>query len=95
MSDDEKKPDKLFFDEKTGILHGSECPKTKKEFKEDGGGDHCALESFLKQKYEEIREAIPYQPDAASTIGPAQVATKQYRDGYDRIFGTKPTMGKA
>lgn len=27
--------------------------------------------------------------------GPAQVATPAYRDGYDRIFGKKPTVGEA
>ncbi len=27
--------------------------------------------------------------------GPPQVATPAYRDGYDRIFGKKPTVGEA
>ncbi len=27
--------------------------------------------------------------------GPAQVATPAYRDGYDRIFGKKQTVGEA
>lgn len=27
--------------------------------------------------------------------GPAQVATDEYRAGYDRIFGKKPTVGLA
>lgn len=27
--------------------------------------------------------------------GPAQVATPAYREGYDRIFGKKPTVGVA
>jgi hypothetical protein len=27
--------------------------------------------------------------------GPAQVATPAYREGYDRIFGTKPAVGQA
>jgi hypothetical protein len=31
----------------------------------------------------------------ATDGGPAQVATKEYRDGYDRIFGKKPSVGLA
>lgn len=31
----------------------------------------------------------------ALASGPAQVATEAYREGYDRIFGTKPTLGQA
>lgn len=31
----------------------------------------------------------------ATTGGPAQVATDAYRDGHDRIFGKKPTVGLA
>jgi hypothetical protein len=31
----------------------------------------------------------------ATEGGPAQVATPAYRDGYDRIFGKKPTVGLA
>lgn len=27
--------------------------------------------------------------------GPAQVATPEYREGYDRIFGKNPTVGQA
>jgi hypothetical protein len=27
--------------------------------------------------------------------GPAQVASPQYREGYDRIFGKKPEVGLA
>ena len=31
----------------------------------------------------------------ATESGPAQVASDQYREGYDRIFGTKPAVGLA
>ena len=31
----------------------------------------------------------------ATEGGPAQVATPAYREGYDRIFGKKPTVGLA
>lgn len=31
----------------------------------------------------------------AASDGPAQVATPAYRDGYDRIFGKKATVGQA
>ncbi len=34
--------------------------------------------------------------DASPTLnGPAQVATPRYREGYDRIFGTKQPVGEA
>jgi hypothetical protein len=42
------------------------------------------------------REAtVSIGKDGRASIGPAQVATKEYREGYDRIFGTRPTVGKA
>ncbi len=31
----------------------------------------------------------------ATESGPAQVANEAYRDGHDRIFGKKPTVGLA
>lgn len=34
-------------------------------------------------------------PPASTTSGPAQVATDAYRDGWARIFGSKPTVGQA
>jgi hypothetical protein len=90
-----EKPEKQFFDEKTGILHGTECPKTKKEFGEDISGS-CELE----EKITAWREAgapglVKEFHDPSCAKGPAQVATKAYRDGHDRIFGTRPTLGKA
>lgn len=85
MSDEKEKPDKLFFDEKTGILHGTECPKTKREFGEKIEGE-CALERNLRGHGHR---------ESPCGHGPAQVASKEYREGYDRIFGTKPTVGKA
>jgi hypothetical protein len=36
-------------------------------------------------------QAAPETPKA--TNGPAQVATDEYRDGWERIFGAKPAVG--
>jgi hypothetical protein len=101
MSDD-KKPEKAFLDEKTGLLHDSDCPRTKKEFGQEGGGE-CPGETLVKEILTMVREAIPYQADDGCTprakyakhSGPAKVSSPAYRDGYDRIFGTRPTVGKA
>lgn len=88
MSDDEqKKPEKQFFDEKTGIIHGHECPKTKKEFGEAAEGG-CQLEEFFR-----TGDYMSNNPCMSS--GPAQVASQAYRDGHDRIFGTRAPVGKA
>jgi hypothetical protein len=89
---------KEFHDEKTGVVHDSDCPRTKKEFGEEGGGE-CPGETFVKQ----ILAALPAPPDLESlkgrevtvTIGPAKVNSRAFRDGHDRIFGTKPTVGEA
>lgn len=100
MSDDQKKPEKEFFDEETGILHGSTCPRTKKEFGEGGDGG-CALEALLKLPAPDLdsfrgREAtISMSKDGRASIGPAKVTSEKYREGYDRIFGTKPPVGQA
>ena len=98
---DEKKPDKLFFDEKTGIVHGHDCPRTKKEFGEASEGK-CPVEKF-------VHDLRSYQRDSVAALagdvlqagdhrcadGPAQVASRAYREGHDRIFGTKPPVGQA
>jgi hypothetical protein len=95
---DEKKPEKAFLDEKTGLLHDSDCPRTKKEFGQEGGGE-CPGETLVKEILTKVREAIPFQHDHGPTCspssGPAKVNSPAYRDGYDRIFGTRPTVGQA
>jgi hypothetical protein len=93
MSDEEKKPDKLFFDEKTGIVHGSECPRTKKEFGEGGDGG-CALEAILKLPAPDL-DSLKGREVTISIGGPAKVNSAAYREGHDRIFGTKPPVGQA
>ena len=97
MSDD-KKPEKAFLDEKTGLLHGSDCPRTKKEFGQEGGGE-CPGEALVEQ----IMSALPDPPDLDSlkgrevtvAIGPAKVNSRAYREGHDRIFGTRAPVRKA
>jgi hypothetical protein len=96
MSDD-KKPEKEFLDEKTGLLHGSDCPRTKKEFGQEGGGD-CPGETLVKTITEAVRKAIPYQPDdghGCERSGPAKVSSPAYRDGWENLFGAKKTVGQA
>ncbi len=41
------------------------------------------------------RDASTIYTVRATSDGPAQVATPAYREGYDRIFGKKPTVGLA
>jgi hypothetical protein len=90
MSD---KPEKEFL-EKTGLLHGSDCPRTKKEFGQEGGGE-CPGETLVKEIYAAVKKAIPFEHDHSPNSGPTKVNSRNYRDGHDRIFGTKPSVGQA
>jgi len=96
--DEKDKPEKLFHDETTGLVHDAECPRTKKEFGQEGGGE-CPNEPFVKMIHESVDRymeqiGVPKKP-ASSSSGPAQVSTPKYREGWDQIFGSKKTVGQA
>lgn len=94
MSDDKsEKPEKQFFDEKTGIVHGHECPKTKKEFGQGGDGE-CALEALLKLPVPDL-DSLKGQTATISIGGPAKVNSRAYRENWGTIFGKKATVGEA
>lgn len=57
-----------------GVIHGPNCPSTKTAWGEKGAG---------------LCPPRAVQEKMASN-GPAQVATKSYRDGWDRIFLNAP-----
>ena len=76
-----------------GVLH------PVKEGENIAGRDVLRLDHIEGQRYavtELNSTAKPTSAPASSDkTGPAQVNTKNYRDGWDRIFGTKPTVGQA
>ena len=79
-----KKVEKTFMD-KNGVEHHEDCPASKAAWKSDGGGP-CPGEAIMKA----INSIMP-----ASSSGPAQVATEEYRNNWDAIFGAKKTVGQA
>jgi len=57
------------------------------------GGGVC-LEHKEGHVYAVVHE-VPSMVATMDRSGPAQVATDDYRQGWDRIFGSRPTIGEA
>jgi len=58
------------------------------------GGGMC-LEHQSGNIYTVVHEVAPMARAASKSSGPAQVATDQFREGWDRIFGSRQPVGEA
>lgn len=92
---DEKKPrvEKTYVDENK-VEHHPECPATKKAFGKEGGGP-CVPIDFDRPFAIAVVAPVSETSRESSSIGPAQVATRAYRDGWELLFGAKNTVGQA